>query len=145
MFCYGLERRLSMITLVDGVVTFGASAGLIAWLGPIGGPIGSMLGVCLVSLPSNLSAVARQAGVSLPGLLRPLFPWFWRFVLVIGAASVMVWEWIPGGFMQTAVAGALAGLVYVAVMLTIGRQSVLWSYLHPRVMPIWKLVSVKLS
>jgi len=33
----------------------------------------------------------------------------------------------------------------VAVMLTIGRKSVLWPYLRPRVMPIWNMLSVKLS
>jgi hypothetical protein len=145
MFCFGLEKRLSMMVLADGVVTFGASAGLIALLGPIGGPLGSIFSVCLVSLPANMSAVAREGGVSLPGLVRPLWPWFWRFGLLLAATSVIVREWAPRGFVQTAVTGVVAGLVYVAVMVTIGEKSALWPYLRPRLTPIWSVVSAKFS
>jgi len=138
MFCYGMERRLSITCLIDGLVTFAASAGLIAWLGPIGGPLGSMFGVCVVSLPANFFSIADEAGVSLAGLLRPLWPWTWRFVLLVASAYGIVRDRAPQGFLQTALVGSIAALVYLIVMIRVARTSVLWQYLRPRLIPSYE-------
>jgi len=145
MFCYGLEKRLSLMSLLDGVTTATTAAVLISWLGPIGGPLASVFSILVVCLPANLSAVARQAGVSVPGLLRPLWPWGWRVVTLGVAACLLGRQWTPHGFLQTAATGVLAGITYVAVMLTIGKKSVLWPYVQPRVQPIHDVLVARLG
>jgi O-antigen/teichoic acid export membrane protein len=146
MFSFGMERRLSLMVLLDGLVTVGASALLIGWLGPIGGPMGAIFSALVVSLPANLSAIAGEAGVTLAGLLRPLWPWFWRFVLlVMGGCLYMARGWAASNLWQLACAAVLAGLSYVAVMVSIGPSCVLWPYLRPRVMPLWSALGVKLG
>ncbi|MFY9556738.1 MAG: oligosaccharide flippase family protein, partial [Blastocatellia bacterium] len=79
LLCFGYERRVSVTHLIDGLVTLTTSAILIWLLGPIGGPLGSMIGVCSISLPRNLSALARELNTSRAALIAPLWPWFWRF------------------------------------------------------------------
>jgi len=145
MFCYGLEKRLSLMSLLDGVTTAGVAVGLIYWLGPIGAPIASVVSVCVVCLPANLAAVAAQAGSSIPGLLRPLWPWFWRLTALAAAACLLARQWAPHGFFQTAATAALAALAYLGVMLSIGRKSVLWPYIGPRVLPIRDLLIARLG
>ena len=143
MFCYGLEKRLSVMCLFDGLITASASVGLITWLGPIGGPLGSIFSACVVCLPANLSAVARQSDVTILTLLRPLWPWFWRMSLLLAADCLMVRQWTPHGFLPTAATGAMTALIYAAVMLTIGKKSVLWPYLRPRMLPLRDMVAAR--
>ncbi len=145
MFSLGMERRLSILTLADGVVTCVASFGLIAWLGPIGGPLASILSVCIVCLPGNIAAVAREAEVSTLVLLRPLWPWFWRFLVLLSVALAVAQVWTPSNIVQTGLTAALAGLIYVAAMLSIGPKSIIWPYLQPRVRPLWNLVTERLG
>jgi O-antigen/teichoic acid export membrane protein len=137
-FCFGYERRVCLATLADAFVTVAASFFLVRQLGPIGAPLGAMVGVCGVSLPLNLTALCREVGVSVTGLLKPLWPWFWRFLILAASAVVAGRYCVSLNFLQTATVSVVAGLIYVAVMFQPSQQSILGSYLNPRVLPFWR-------
>ncbi len=137
IFCFGYERRISLTILLDGLVTVGGSLILIALLGPIGAPLASTLGVCLVSLPGNLSALARETGVSAAALMRPLWPWFWRFLVLVVMAGAIATTWVPNGFLSLVVISLLTVMIYVMVMLPLALRSPLGIYLRPRLTHIW--------
>lgn len=132
IFCFGHEKRISVTTLLDGVVTVGAGLLLVRSLGPIGAPLGSMLGVVLVSLPGNLGALASESGVTRWTLLRSSAPWAWRFVLValpVGYFAVKV----PAlSIPALVVAGSVAGVIYLMFMMSLVLKAPLGIYVRPR-------------
>src|SRR2546428_14192471 len=95
MFCFGNERRISLTTLADGTLTVIASLMLIRLLGPIGAPLGSLTGLCLISLPANLTAVARDSGVAMWSAVYGLRAWFSRFMIVLVGAGTAATLWTP--------------------------------------------------
>jgi O-antigen/teichoic acid export membrane protein len=141
IFCFGYERQISLTTLIDGAVTVGTSIVLIKFLGLIGAPLGSMLGVCLVSLPRNLSALAAETGVSIFTLAASLWPWFWRFLIPALAGSVVVKLWAPHLSVLALIAIAVS-LLYVALMLPLAIRSPLWPYAAPRINGFFRTVGI---
>ncbi len=132
IFCFGYERRLAVGGFLDGLVTV-SGALLMAWiLGPVGAPLGSIIGVCLVSLPINLSALARESGVSRLKLVQPLWPWLGRFLILSVMAGLLTRISAPENFLTLAITCAGVTLVYVAVMLPVALQSPLGAYTRPR-------------
>ena len=88
LFCFGYERQISLTSLADGVVTVAATAILIGVWGPVGAPLGSIIGVLAVSLPVNGRAVAREMGLSGRAFGSIIAPVLVRIVLVGGGAAV---------------------------------------------------------
>ena len=141
VFCFGYERLISISTLVDGCVTAAAALLLVWRFGPIGGPLGSILGVCLITLPFNLTALSHEVGVSLTALITPLWSWFWRFsILSVGAIAAGM-HWGSMKFWGLAITSILASLIYVVVMFRPALDSALGEYLLPRFILIWKRLS----
>jgi O-antigen/teichoic acid export membrane protein len=131
IFCFGYERRISLTTLLDGLVTVSGMLVLVRLFGPIGAPLGSVLGVALVSLPGNLSALRRETGTGMAPLLRPLWPWLWR-LLILGTGSFTVAAvWAPRTPVGLAATTAAIGLAYVAVMAPLARLQPLSMYVPP--------------
>lgn len=136
IFALGYERRISITTLIDGAVTLVSGFVLVKWLGLVGAPLGGILAVCVVSLPSNLSALAREIEVPVRRILSPLWPWFWRFAILAGGAAIL-------GLRARATLPYLAGItcvtgaVYGAVMLPMLMNSHLRSYLPLSVTQLW--------
>jgi O-antigen/teichoic acid export membrane protein len=136
LFACGGERRLAWTALLDGLVTVAASIALTSRLGLVGVPLGSIAGVCLVSLPSNLSGLA-SAGALTPGrLLRTLAPWFWRFALLAPAAALAARGFVPDTFAALAAATILTACVYALVMLPVAWRDPLGAYVRPRLAPL---------
>lgn len=135
LFCFGHERRLAITTAVDGLVSLVAMSILVRWIGISGAVLGSMIGTCAISLPANLTALAREQGTSLGSALRPLRPWFTRFVLM--AATILIaLEWRPDLPMVTgALAAGGVAMVYLAVMTPVALRPPLGSMLAPRLRP----------
>lgn len=133
IFCFGCERRLAITTLADGVLSVCAAIVFVWLIGPIGAPLGTILGVCLVSLPGNLSVVARESGVTIGVLMKSLWPWFWRFVLLVTCAWGVTRVFIPQGLVVTLATAALSALVYAVVMLPVALRAPLGAYLQPYV------------
>jgi len=132
MFCFGHERTISIVTLADAVVTVGTAIALVAVLGPIGAPLGSLAGVCLVSLPRNLRVVAADTGTPLHWLVLFHLPWAWRFAaLLAGSAAVSIlWHPATPGAMVTAAVGV--ALIYGLTMLPLVLRPPLAAYVLPR-------------
>jgi len=141
IFSFGYERRLCVTALIDGTVSIGAVA-LFVWLyGLIGAPLGMMVGVCLISLPANLTALARESKLSVWELIRPLSAWFVRFVAIILAAGVLARLWSPGTVPLLVATVAATGLVYLLVMFPLALRHPLGMYVRPRLMPLLARVS----
>ncbi|MEJ7810653.1 MAG: oligosaccharide flippase family protein [Gemmatimonadaceae bacterium] len=137
LFCFGYERRISITTLFDGLITATASLLLVHFLGVKGAVLGSIVGVCLVSLPSNLIVLAREAGTSPVGLIRPLGAWFWRLIVLSALAIYVAGRWVPRTFESLAASGVIAASLYIVVMLPVALRSNLGAYLPPRLVPLF--------
>ena len=131
LICFGEERRISLTTLTDGIVTVIACVLAIHFWGLSGAAIGSLIGVCCVSLPLNLKGLAREAGVSPLAILRSLIPWLWRFAIAVIASQMIR----VSGIMST-VPGFVAGcasvaLIYALLVLPLFFQEPLVQYTRP--------------
>ena len=136
LFSFGRERRLCVTNLADGLVSVGAVALFVSRWGLVGAPLGVIAGACLVSLPSNLSALAGESGLSVLALVRPLMPWFARFICLWLAAGAVARVWTPGTWPLLALTASCGALVYGAVMFPLTLQSALGVYVRPRLLPV---------
>jgi O-antigen/teichoic acid export membrane protein len=139
IFALGYERRISITTLGDGIVSVLAGLVLVRWLGPIGAAIGSILGVCLVSLPGNLSALAKELQVSIFAVISSIWSWFWRFLIVAAFAGILGLRW-RANLPYIVGTTCLTGLLYALVMLPMIMESHLRIYLPPQATRLWDAV-----
>lgn len=136
LLCFGHERRLCLTALLDGLVSISAVI-LLVWLyGLTGAPLGMIVGACLISLPANLSALARESDMSVWRFLSPLLPWFIRFLLLLVGAGALARVWMPGTVLLITVTALASALVYATVMLPLALRSPLGMYLRPRLFPL---------
>ena len=136
LFSYGYERRLCVTALFDGLLSVGAIFVFVRELGLIGAPLGAIIGVCLVSLPANLRAMARESKVSIAKLLQPLFPWFARFALIAGGVILLARVWVPNSFPLLALTAASTAILYAAIMFPLALRAPLGDYVRPRLFPL---------
>jgi O-antigen/teichoic acid export membrane protein len=131
LICFGEERRISLTTLSDGIVTVISCIISIHFWGIPGAAIGSLIGVAFVSLPLNLSGLARETGTSALAIPRSLLPWFWRFAVavVIGQAIRIsgIMESLPGFILGC----AGVAIVYGLLVLPLFFQEPLEQYTRP--------------
>lgn len=136
LFCFGYERRLCLTALLDGLLSISAVS-LFVWLyGLIGAPLGMIIGVCLVSLPANLSALARESNMTLWKLVQPLSPWFIRFVVLVLAAGALARIWTPNTVAFLAATACATALIYAAIMFPLALRYPLGIYVRPRLFPL---------
>jgi len=116
IFCFGYERRISITSFFDGILSAVITLALVPVVGPAGALFGALAGVCLVSLPSNLVALSRELGRSIRGTLAPLWPWFWRFlVVVVPIVIIGTRSWRTANLTTSIVVSAVVLLIYIAV------------------------------
>jgi O-antigen/teichoic acid export membrane protein len=132
IFCFGYERRIFITTLLDGVVTVCGAILFARLFGTIGAPMGAISGVCLVSLPGNLLALTRESGVTFIILLRSLWPWFFRFVLLMSGAWFVQRLYVPQGFPSIMFTVLATSSVYGLIMLPLTLRDPLGVYIRPR-------------
>jgi O-antigen/teichoic acid export membrane protein len=136
LFCFGYERRLCLTALLDGLLSIGAVILLVWMYGLTGAPLGMIVGVCVVSLPANLSALARESDASVREMVSPLVAWFVRFVLLVCAAGALARVWTPNTVALLGVTSIVTGVVYAAVMFPLALRSPLGLYVRPRLFPL---------
>lgn len=136
LFCFGHERRLCVTALLDGLLSISAVAFFVWLYGLVGAPLGIIIGVCLVSLPANLSALARESNMTLWELVRPLSPWFIRFVVLVVAAGALTRVWMPNTVPLLAATAVAVALIYAAVMFPLALRYPLGMYVRPRLLPL---------
>lgn len=133
LFCFGMERRLALTGLADGVATLALTVAGVTWLGLAGAPLAAIAGVAVVGAPLNVAALARETGVRRLQLLATLAPWLCRFAalaLVTGVAGA----WLqPRSFPMLALLGAAAAALYVAAVAPALLRSPAGPYLRPLV------------
>ncbi|MFI5279931.1 MAG: lipopolysaccharide biosynthesis protein [Gemmatimonadales bacterium] len=128
-FSFGYERRLGIVSIVEGALCLGLMVLLVRAMGPIGAPIGSLVSALVVSLPATLDAVAEASKVKVLALLRTVAPWGWR-VLAIGTIAVAALRpWAMRGLVPMLVAGTAAVLLYGFTMLPLVLRPPLKGYL----------------
>jgi O-antigen/teichoic acid export membrane protein len=132
IFCFGYERQISVTTLLDGLVTVCAAIAFVRYFGIVGAPIGSILGVCVVSLPANLSALARENGVTPIIIIRSLRPWLSRFVFLLIAVSCVARFYHPQSFSTIVITAIGTATTYGLVMLPIALRVPLGTYVRPQ-------------
>jgi len=132
VFCFGHQRRISLTNLTDGLVTAACCLAATAAWGVIGAPLGSMVGACLVSLPANLMAIARDTESTAPKLARAMLGgWSWRFAILAGIAAWVALHWSPHNPLEAGLAACAMGAAYSIVMLPILLRPPLGNYVRP--------------
>lgn len=131
IFCFGYERWISIVSLVDGTVTITSAIVLVHFFGPIGAPIGGIVGVCLVSLPANLWALSRELNTSAGRLLLPIRGWALRMVLLATAAAFIQKSFAWHSFPLMAAIGAGTLLIYLLIMLPVAASPPASLYVMP--------------
>jgi len=131
IFAFGRDRRISLTTLFDGIVTIAVSIFLVIRIGPLGAAIGSLVGVCVVSLPGNLSAMISETGTSLSRMLKDLMPLAWRLALSFAAARALSTYWSPATVPELIAASLLIAAAYGILMFPIAVTKQLGVYTRP--------------
>lgn len=131
-FALGKDRAVSLVNLADGVVTLVGSIVLIHLVGPIGAPLASLTGACLVGIPFSLRLLSGPLGTETRAFLKGLRPLAWRLPLLIGAAALVASRWSPRGVIELALAATGAAVVYALVMLPVVGRSPLAHYVFDR-------------
>ncbi len=135
LFCFGYERRIALTTVSDGLLGLALMVPLVWAFGPHGAVLGSLAAVCVVSLPANLLALAREEGRSPFAFFTPLGPWAVRFVPVIAAIAVLPVLWTSRGLWSFAPLAMGVSVVYAIVMLPAALAPPLGPMLIARLRP----------
>jgi O-antigen/teichoic acid export membrane protein len=123
LFCFGNERRLAVTTIAEGAVSVAVMLLLVPRFGLHGAALGQLVATCLVGLPSNLRALAREEEVTPVALLTPLWPWLARLSLILGGLAAFLSTWTVQGLPGLIAAAAIAALAYMAAMLSVMRTA----------------------
>jgi O-antigen/teichoic acid export membrane protein len=141
IFAFGHERRITVTTLCDGLFTIAAAIVLIPRLGVIGAPLASLVSVSVVSLPANLTALARDTGETAARLTGKMRHWFWRFLVVMAVAWAVSPLVAPGKLFALVAATLGVGGLYAALMVPLALRDPLGVYVRPRIdgIRVWLL------
>lgn len=132
LFSFGRDRRISLTTLSDGLVTVGLSILLVHFFGLLGVALGSVAGVVTVGLPANLRGLASEMKTSVARLVADLWPWLWRFGLLVTGAVTLGRTWVPDQPTELVAATLLTGCLYAALMFPLLLADPLGKYVRPR-------------
>jgi O-antigen/teichoic acid export membrane protein len=145
LFSFGLERRVALTGLADGIVTIALSLGLVQLFGVAGAAAGGIVGVLLVSVPLNLSALSRETAVAPGRLVATLGPWLWRFLLVAAVVGLSGGLARTSSFPALAAIGTAAGLLYTFAVAGPILRSPAGGYLRPRLDRVSASVPFRIS
>jgi O-antigen/teichoic acid export membrane protein len=132
LFALGGEKRISLTTLADGIMTVVATMLLVPRLGVVAAPLASIAGATLISLPANLRGLSIRAGVPVLEWIRPLWGWMWRFAALALGALILARQTIRPTFIMLGITTAAVTFVVFAVMLPVALRPPLGIYLQPR-------------
>ena len=131
IFCFGYEKWISVVNLADGAVTVVSAIVLVHFLGAMGAPLGGIIGVCAVSIPANLWALAKELETSPGRLFAPIRSWALRLALLVLLAALVQRSFLWHTFPMMVAVGVGSLLVYAAVMLQVMLSPPCSVYLKP--------------
>ena len=130
LFCFGYERQISLTSLADGLVTVVVTTILIWLWGPVGAPLGSIVGVLTVSLPVNGRSMAREMGLSASAFGSIVAPVLVRIVFVGGGAA-LVSAWLaPSSLATVGLLMVVAVALYGALVFPLAWHGAAGPYLR---------------
>ncbi len=121
LFCFGNERRLALTGIAEGVGSTAVMFALVPGLGLYGAALGPLVATCLISLPSNLRALAREEGTTAMSLLTPLTPWLVRLIVVLAGLAALLSAIQVRGLTGLVMVSMTVGVGYLAIMLPVLR------------------------
>jgi O-antigen/teichoic acid export membrane protein len=122
LFCFGHERRLALTSIAEGTGSMLVMFMLIPFAGLYGAALGPLMATCLISLPNNLRALAREEGTSATSLLTPLVPWLVRVSMLLAVVAVLSFAVRLNGFMALVIASVGVAAAYIATMMPVLRR-----------------------
>jgi len=140
LFAFAHDRRISITSLADGVLSVTAAIVLVHRYGLAGAAAGTLVGVLLVGLPANLAGLAKEMQVRASSLVLALWPWAWRFALVTTLAVVSQMVWLPDTIPALVVTTLAIGALYAALMLPLALQDPLGLYVRPRLDTLKRII-----
>jgi O-antigen/teichoic acid export membrane protein len=130
LFASHRERSLYAVTFADGLVTAGVAVATAAAVGPEWLPVGSLVGVCAVSIPMNLWLLRTSGAVAPKRLAAGLGWWAVRWSVLAGGAAFVGAAASQEFWSLAALAlGVTAG--YAAVMAPSAQAREVGEYLAP--------------
>jgi O-antigen/teichoic acid export membrane protein len=139
VFCFGYERTLGLRTLADALLSVIGSIAFVHYLGFIGVPLGTIVGVCTISIPWNLRTLSRELKVRPIRLMTPILSWLVRVAILL-AAAWQISRLSIDSFPAMAGAGVAALLAYALLMWPVISRPPLSFYAAPllrRLSPIF--------
>src|SRR5262249_24201355 len=124
--------------LADGAATVTVSFVLVSLIGPLGAPLASVLGVCLIGLPLSLIGLAEETQTSVGQVLRSLWPWLWRMAVLLTACAAVASVWGPATLGKLLAGGAAVVTLYALVMVPVALRPPLGDYVRPRLLALWQ-------
>lgn len=131
IFAFGYEKRISVTSLGDGLLTSVLMLLLVPQLGLIGAPIASIASAITISLPWNLSALAKGVQASPARLILELASWFLRFAIILALTIMLESHFAPSGVYSIIGVSTLVSCAYVVIMLPLARREPLRGYVQP--------------
>ncbi len=132
LFAFARDRRISLTTLADGIVSVGSTIVLVTRYGLLGAAIGTATGAVLVSLPLNLTGLAGELQQSFGSFLSVLARWAWRFTLLAALSIAVASVWVPHTVPLFVVGTLAVTAVYGLVMLPVALRAPVGIYFRPR-------------
>jgi O-antigen/teichoic acid export membrane protein len=132
LFALGHERRIAVTILADGAVTVTGQILLTRAFGPAGTALGTLAGVCLVSLPANLTGLTAATG-GWRTHLGALGPWAWRFSLAAALSLAVAISWRPARVPGLVAVTLAVGGAYAAMAFPLAWRGALATYVRPLV------------
>lgn len=123
LFSLGHQRHISIVSIADGVCTVLATWVLIAWIGPLGAPLGSLSAVVFLSLPWNLHKLRRELDCPLLDLLMPVKAWGARFLPVLLVLGILGELFLPANYFMIGLASILAAAFYALTQWGVVKNS----------------------
>jgi O-antigen/teichoic acid export membrane protein len=137
LVAFGLERRVSITNLVDGVASIALSVLFIRRLGPVGAVLGSIVAVLVTSLPANLVGLARRTETSPWIWCRSLLPWAARLAPLALLSFVIARVWPPTALWQLVAVTLAVSATYALVMVVGLRKTPFGAFIRPRMEAIF--------
>jgi len=132
IFSFGRERRIAVTAILDGIVTVAASLLLGRWLGLVGIPLGSIVGVLFVGLPSTVSALAAESGIPTWRVATANAWWAWRLAPIVALSTAAAYYLAPRGLVMVGLASLAILTIYLLAMLSPSLRPPLGQYTRPR-------------
>ncbi len=135
LFCFGHEKRLALTAIAEGAGSMLAMFVLIPFIGLYGAAVGPLIATCMISLPNNLRALAREEGAPVMSRLAPLAPWTARLAALLACVAATLAVVRVSGLMGIVAAATVVGLAYLGIMLPVLRQPPLGTMLGSAIAP----------